>query len=69
MAYERFTDRDMFYIASDGNWGGEDIIVTSFSEFTDEQIETLESLPDNDRFWYVHALLNGEDVSEFEDSF
>lgn len=67
MAYTRFTDLDLLYVSTDGNYGGGDVIITSFNELSDEQIDILSSLPDQDRFWYVHAILNGEDVSEFEE--
>jgi hypothetical protein len=69
IVYERFTDRDLFYVAADGNYGGEDIIITSFDKFTQRQMDIFEALTDNDRFWYIQALMTGGDVSEFEDDF
>ena len=67
MAYTRFTDKDLMYVSTDGNYGGGDVIITSFSEFTEEQMDIIDSLGDYDRFWYIHGILNGEDVSEFEE--
>ena len=69
MAYERFTDPDMFYVAGDGNYGGEDIIIASYSDFTEEQMDIISSLPDHERLYYARAILLGEDLSEWEDDF
>lgn len=66
MSYERFTR--FAYVACDGNYSqSEDIILFDFNQLSDEQWDILDALPDQDRFWYVYALLNGEDVSEFEE--
>jgi hypothetical protein len=69
MAYERFTDPDTFYISTDGNYGGGNVIIANYSDFTQQQMDIIDGLHDNDRFWYVQALMTGDDVSEFEDQF
>ena len=66
MAYERFTN--FAYVSTDGNYSqSEDVMIFDFDQLTDEQWEILSCLTDSDRFWYVHGILNGEDVSEFEE--
>jgi hypothetical protein len=64
MAYEK---HDGLFIAEDGSYGGGPIIIVDHDAFTDEQMDVLASLNDNDRFDYVEALLNGKDVSKWED--
>lgn len=66
MAYTQFGD-GVLWIAEDGSWGGSDIIITSFNDFTEEQLDTLDLLGDNDKFDYAMAVLNGQDTSEWED--
>jgi hypothetical protein len=64
MAYEK---HDGLFIAEDGSYGGGPILIVPHDQFTDEQIDVLASLNDNDRFDYAEALLNGQDVSHWED--
>jgi len=68
MAYTMF-DENTMYIADDGNYGGGAIIITSFSEFTEEQIDILDTLVDNDKFDYAYAVLNGKDTSEWDNDY
>ena len=65
MAYEKLSG--VFWITEDGSFGGSDIILTSYADFTEEQIETLDNLGDNSKFDYALAVLNGEDTSEWDD--
>lgn len=63
MAYVEY---DGLYFSEDGNYGGGKIIVADHDAFTEEQMELLGSLSDNDRYDYANAVLNGQDVSEWE---
>ena len=65
MAYTLYGN--VLYIAEDGNYGGGEIILTSWSEFTEEQLDTLDTLGDNDKFAYAFAVLNGKDTSEWDE--
>lgn len=57
---------DGLYFSEDGNYGGGAIIIADHDAFTDEQMELLGTLSDNDRYDYAKAVLNGQDVSEWE---
>lgn len=62
-----YTIANTFWITEDGSYGGGDVILTSEDDFTEEQLETLGNLNDNDRFEYAIAVLNGEDTSDWDD--
>ena len=64
MAYVKY---DGLFIAEDGSYGGGPVIIADHDAFTDEQMDVLSTLGDNERFDYAEALLNGKDVSEWED--
>lgn len=64
MAYTKY---DGLFIAEDGSYGGGPVIITDHDAFTDEQMDTLGTLSDNDRFDYAEAVLNGQDTSKWED--
>ena len=64
MKYQKL---DGLYISEDGNYGGGSIIILDHNAFTDEQIDVLSTLSDNDRYDYALALVEGRDVSEYED--
>ena len=64
MAYVEY---DGLYFSEDGNYGGGKIIIADHDAFTEEQMELLGSLGDNSRYDYANAILNGQDVSEWED--
>jgi hypothetical protein len=64
MAYVEY---DGLYFSEDGNYGGGKIIIADHDAFTEEQMELLGSLGDNSRYDYANAVLNGQDVSEWED--
>lgn len=62
------------YFANDGGWVSEDgsfgsglVIHFAHESITPEDWETLSQLSDNDRYDFIYALLNGEDVSEWTD--
>ena len=55
------------YVTADGTYGSGAIIVFDEALLTDEQWETLANLRDNDKYDYVLAVLNNEDLSEWED--
>lgn len=58
---------DGLYFSEDGNYGGGKVIITDHDAFTDEQIELLGTLSDNDRYDYAYAIVNGLDTSEWEE--
>ena len=64
MAYVEY---DGLYFSEDGNYGGGKIIIADHDAFTEEQMEILGSLGDNSRYDYATAILNGQDLSEWED--
>lgn len=57
----------MGYVSRYGNWGTEDVLIFDDGELTTKQWELLDILPDSEKIKYVQALLDGEDVSEWED--
>lgn len=56
----------MAYVSEYGNYGAERIIQFEDHELPQEQWELIAELPDNDRYRYVVAFLDGEDLSEWE---
>jgi len=56
----------MAYVSEYGNYGGESVLEFDSSELTAEQWETLSNLTDSDKLPYVEAILDGNDVSEWE---
>jgi hypothetical protein len=50
----------MAYVSAHGNWGMEEVIVFDGSTLTPAQLETLDELPDNDKFHYVKAIMESE---------
>jgi hypothetical protein len=59
--------REVLYVTADGNYGSDAIVLIDPNAITDDQYETLENLPDYDKLPYVTAILNGDDLSEFEE--
>ena len=66
MAYNKFSITNL-YVSRDGNWGGDDIIVTDINEFPEEYFSVLEDLPTYEKFPFFEAVLNGQDVSKWLD--
>lgn len=56
----------MAYVSEYGNYGEDEVIIFDRSELTSEQWSLLEQLGDNDKFDYVAAVLNGEDLTDWE---
>ena len=59
---------DSGWVTADGTYGVGGIVVFNPDKLSDEQWETLDSLGDNDRYDYVIAILNGDDLSEWKDN-
>jgi hypothetical protein len=55
------------WVDEDGSYGIGSVIHFAIDALTDDQWEVISNLNDNSRYEYVYALLNGEDVSEWED--
>lgn len=58
---------DKAYVTADGTYGVGAIVVFDESLLTDKQWDTLSELRDNDKYDYTLAVLNNEDLSEWED--
>lgn len=63
----KYKKLDGLYVSEDGNYGGGAILIFDHLAFTDEQIDVLSTLSDNDRYDYALAIAEGRDVSEYED--
>jgi hypothetical protein len=55
------------WVDEDGSYGVGNVIHFDVNDLTEDQWEVVSELGDNSRYDYVYALLNGEDVSEWED--
>ena len=58
---------DKGFVTADGTYGVGAVIVFDESRLTESQWDTLSELRDNDKYDYVLAVLNNEDLSEWED--
>lgn len=56
----------MAYVSIDGNYGAESHLEFEAHELTQSQWQTLEELSDGERYFYVRAILNNHDLSEWE---
>lgn len=56
----------MAYVSEYGNWGTEAVFEFDSDALTEKQWELLTILPDNDKFDYAIAVVNGEDTSDWE---
>lgn len=54
------------YVSGDGNYGSDSLIVFDNDLLTEKQWTILDNLGDNSRFDYVLAIINGDDLSEYE---
>jgi hypothetical protein len=54
------------YVTEDGNYGGDIVLVFEHDALTQEQWDRLGECSDYDRIKYVQAILNGDDLSEWE---
>lgn len=64
MAYQI---HDGLYVSEDGNYGGGKIIIVDHDGLSEEQMEILDILGDNDKYDYVYALMNGQSTEKWED--
>jgi hypothetical protein len=54
------------YVTTDGNYGGDSLIVFEHNALTQEQWDKLGELSDYDRINYVEAVLSKSDLSDWE---
>lgn len=54
------------WVETDGSYGFSQIITWDNGDLTEAQEELLGNLPDNDRLEYVHAIMSGEPLDEWE---
>lgn len=57
---------DKAWVSEDGSYGVGYIVLFDQNALTEDQWETLSNLHDSDRYDYVMAVMNGEDLSEWE---
>ena len=58
------------WISEDGSYSaGNELITFDGDELTDRQWEILSELSDSERIIYAIAIIDGQDVSEWEDEF
>ncbi len=62
------TQNNTAWVDADGSYGIGSIITFAPDDLTEAQWDTLSELRDNDRFDYASAILDGEDVSRWEDN-
>lgn len=58
---------DGIYVTEDGNYGGGAVIVVGHDSLTLEQGMILEALHESQRFDYICDLVDGNDVSKYEE--
>jgi hypothetical protein len=55
------------WISEDGSWSsGNELLIFDGDLLTDKQWDTLSDLPDSERIIYAMAVINGEDLDEWE---
>lgn len=59
----------MAYVSEYGNWGQEKVLVFDPALLTEEQYEILSILTDYDKMSYVKAIINGDDLTEWEEDY
>jgi hypothetical protein len=57
----------MGYVSKHGNWGAEDVLIFDDAELSTAQWEILDILPDSEKLNYVQAIIDGLDLSEWEE--
>jgi hypothetical protein len=57
----------MSYVSEDGNYGSDELVAFPYDLLTDEQWNILSECSDSDRINYVKAIINGDDLSEWQD--
>jgi len=58
----RFQVFDKAWVSEDGSWGTNAIVMFDPSTITDEQLEILDNLNDSDKYDYIIAIFNGDDL-------
>ena len=56
----------MGYVSEYGNWGLEKVLIFDNNALTPEQVEKLDEQTDSEKMSYVQAILNGEDLTYWE---
>ena len=57
----------MGYVSKHGNWGTEDVVIFDDAELSTAQWEILDILPDSEKMAYVNAIIDRQDLSEWEE--
>jgi hypothetical protein len=57
----------MAYVSEYGNWGQEEVLVFDDALLTEEQFEILDEVSDYSKMSYVKAIINGDDLSYWEE--
>ena len=57
---------DVSYVTADGTFGTGGIVLFDYDSLTGFQWQVLDSIADSDKMSYVLAILNKEDLSEWE---
>ena len=68
MEIKQFIGSNYGWVDENGSYGVSAIAVFDSNALTEDQWDVLSELGDNDRFDYVSAILQGEDLSEWEDN-
>lgn len=58
----------MSWVSADGSWGSSEIYVFPTNALTEQQLELLAILPDYEKIHFVHDVIEGEDLSDWEDN-
>ena len=54
------------WIAEDGSYGSGQVLHFDYHDLEEYQLDIVDSLGDNQRFDYIYAILNNEDLSRWE---
>ena len=57
----------MGYVTADGNYGSDELVAFPSDLLKQKQWDRLGECSDYDRINYVKAIINGDDLSEWED--
>lgn len=57
---------DKAWVSEDGSWGTNAMVLFDPSTITDAQMEILDELNDSDKYDYIIAIFNGDDLDEWE---
>lgn len=58
---------DGIYVTEDGNFGGGPVIIVDHNYLSTEETIVLESLHESQRFDYIRDMVDGKDVSKYEE--